>query len=305
MSTIIDCNIDTQPMAQSLNTVSHKVDQTRTAVIAMQAAVISAEQQAAEQVCENVNRGFYTLIQSQISQKVARLRSEVDSHIMNLNQQQKQLLAIRSRMERDYGMICSRYIKLFGTINKNLQQRIFELDKPTMNLAMRDVSTLSNRTKQLSATVPTAQLESVAMSQRIVASNMKYRSMQALSIMNHFLSGVKEQEALTESMTIPQSMQEDERKMMIPVIISESNYDEHDNRRTDIAICDTALEQRSRDIIRNAVSSSDLSWHSYEAIDEELRSEFNRLNSKSEASERVKILAEKMFLSNSFETLNK
>ncbi len=305
MSTIIDCNIDTQPMAQSLNTVSHKVDQTRTAVIAMQAAVISAEQQAAEQVCENVNRGFYTLIQSQISQKVARLRSEVDSHIMNLNQQQKQLLAIRSRMERDYGMICSRYIKLFGTINKNLQQRIFELDKPTMNLAMRDVSTLSNRTKQLSATVPTAQLESVAMSQRIVASNMKYRSMQALSIMNHFLSDIKEQEALTESMTIPQSMQEDERKMMIPVIISESNYDEHDNRRTDIAICDTALEQRSRDIIRNAVSSSDLSWHSCETIDEELRSEFNRLNSKSEASERVKMLAEKMFLSNSFETLNK
>ena len=92
----------------------------------MQSAVISAEKKAADQVCANVNRGFYSLINSQISQKVAGLKSEVDSHIMNLNQQQKQLLAIRNRMERDYGMICSRYIKLFGAINKNLQQRVFD-----------------------------------------------------------------------------------------------------------------------------------------------------------------------------------
>jgi hypothetical protein len=174
-----------------------------------------------------------------------------------------------------------------------------------MNLAMRDVSTLSNRTKQLSATVPTAQLESVAMSQRIVASNMKYRSMQALSIMNHFLSGVKEQEALTESMTIPQSMQEDERKMMIPVIISESNFDRNDSRRVDIAINDSSLEKGCRDTIKSAVTNTEFSWQKSSSIDSELKSEFNRIKAQSRASERVKALAEKLFLANTFETLNK
>ena len=50
---------------------------------------------------------------------------------MQLNQQRKQLLAIKSRMERDYNMISARYLKLFNGLNQNLRQRVFELDKPT------------------------------------------------------------------------------------------------------------------------------------------------------------------------------
>ena len=305
MSSTIHCEVDTMPMAQSLTSVSHKVEQTRAAVVAMQAAVICAEQQAADQVCENVNRGFYTLIQSQISQKVARLRSEVDSHMMNLNQQTKQLLAIRNRMERDYGMICSRYVKLFSGINKNLQQRVFELDKPTINFAVRDVNTLSNRTKQLTATVPVAQLESVTTSQRIVASNMKNRSMRAISSMNSFLSDLKQQDALTHSVLLPMRMEHNADPMMIPVIISESNFDRNDSRKVDIAINDSALEKGCRDIIKSAVTNTELSWQQSSSIDSELKSEFNRIKAQSRASERVKALAEKLFLANTFETLNK
>ena len=305
MSSTINCEVDTRPMAQSLTTVSNKVEQTRAAVVAMQAAVICAEQQAADHVCENVNRGFYTLIHSQISQKVARLRSEVDSHIMNLNQQTKQLLAIRSRMERDYGMICSRYIKLFSGINKNLQQRVFELDKPTINFAVRDVNTLSNRTKQLTATVPVAQLESVATSQRILASNMKYRSLRAIGSMNSFLSDLKEQDQLTHSVLMPLKMEHPADSMMIPVIISESNYDRNDSRRVDIAINDSSLDKHCRDTIKGAISNTEFSWQEGKSIDAELKNEFERIKSQSKASERVKKMAEKLFLANTFETLNK
>lgn len=301
----INMTLDTVPMAQTLNTVSHKVDQTRDSVVAMQAAVILAEKKAADHVCENVNRGFYTLIQSQISQKVARLKSVVDSHIMNLNQQQKQLLAIRSRMERDYGMICSRYIKLFGGINKNLQQRIYELDKPTINFAMRDVNTISNRTRQLTATVPIAQLESVSMSQRILASNMKLRGMNAIDSMNYFLQGLEQQEALTNSILMPAKMSQESVEMLVPVIICESNYDQHDNRRVDISICDAIEEPRNRDTLKGAISNTDLNWHEATAIDGELKSEFNKIKAQSQASDRVKNLAEKLFLANNFETLNK
>lgn len=304
MSTTINCHVDTQPMANSLTTVSNKVDQTRGAVIAMQAAVITAEQQAANHVCENVNRGFYTLIRSQISQKMARLKSEVDSHVMNLNQQQKQLLAIRNRMERDYGMICSRYYKLFNAINKSLQQRVFELDKPTINFATRDISTISNRTKQLTATIPIAQLESIATSQRILASNMKFRGQQAINSMNDFLSNLKEQDTLTHSVLMPMRMENEVDTMMVPVIISESNYDHFDNRRIDIAVPDATLTPRSREIVKSAVSSTEMTWQQSKPIDNELKSEFNRVKSQSTASDRVKDLAEKLFLANDFETLN-
>ena len=99
-------------MAQTVGTVSTHVNGTTAAVVAMKAAVVQAEKEGADHVCEKVNKGFYTLIRSQISQKIATLRSEVDSQLMRLNQQRKQLTAIRQRMERDYQMICGRYLKL-------------------------------------------------------------------------------------------------------------------------------------------------------------------------------------------------
>ena len=87
----IDCVVDTQPMAEEIKSVSHQINDTTTAVVAMKAAIVLAEQQAADMVCRNVNKGFYTLMRSQISQKIAKLQSEVDSQLMQLNTQRKQL----------------------------------------------------------------------------------------------------------------------------------------------------------------------------------------------------------------------
>ena len=51
--------VDTQPMARQIESVSQKVQGTTAAVVGMRAAVIAAEEEAAEHVCNNVNRGFY------------------------------------------------------------------------------------------------------------------------------------------------------------------------------------------------------------------------------------------------------
>ena len=79
--------VDTRPMADEISSVARHVNITTGAIVAMQAAVILAEQKAADHVCKNVNRGFHSLIRSQISQKMAKLQSEVDSHLMQLAQQ--------------------------------------------------------------------------------------------------------------------------------------------------------------------------------------------------------------------------
>ena len=80
----INCVVDTQPMANELKSVSNHVTGTTTAVVAMQAAVIKADQDAADRVCHDVNRGFHALMSSQLSQKIAKLQSDVDSHLLRL-----------------------------------------------------------------------------------------------------------------------------------------------------------------------------------------------------------------------------
>ena len=194
----IDCLIDTHPMADEMKSVSRNIQGTTTAVIGMKAAVIKAEKDAADHVCDNVNKGFYTLIHSQISQKIAKLQSEVDSHIMKLNQLRKQLISIKDRMERDYGMISQRYIKLFNGLNKNLEQRVYELDRPIMEFAMKDINTISNRKKHMTATVPLSQEESLSVSQKILTSNMKFQGMRVIDSMARFLTDMKEQDELAK-----------------------------------------------------------------------------------------------------------
>lgn len=52
--------VDTKPMADEMRSVSRHVNATTGAVVAMQTAVIIAEEKAADHVCNNVNKGFYS-----------------------------------------------------------------------------------------------------------------------------------------------------------------------------------------------------------------------------------------------------
>lgn len=301
----IDCVVDTHPMAREIDSVTNHIQGTTAAVVGMKVAVVKAEEEASQYVCENVNRGFYTLIQSQISQKIAKLQSEVDSHLMQLNQQRKQLLAIKGRMERDYNMISNRYLKLFTGLNQNLQQRVYELDKPVMEFAVKEVDKVSNRTKFLTAVVPVTQIESVGMSQQILASNLKFRGAGVIKAMSRFLSDMSAQNELTKHVLLPASVGGESQTLSVPVLIYETQYDNSNNRRTDVVVTDQGLSRSSGQTIQNAISerAATFEWESGKGIDNEVRSEFDRFLSNSNASARVKDMAARLFLSNNYQTL--
>lgn len=297
--------VDTQPMAKEIGSVSNHVKATTTAVVAMQAAVVLAEAKAADHVCDNVNKGFYTLIRSQISQKIAKLQSEVDSHLMQLNQQKKQLLGVKSRMERDYNMISNRYLKLFTGLNINLKQRVFELDKPVIDFAVREVEKVSNRTKHLTASVPINQLESLAVSQRIIASNLKYRGLNVINSMTKFLADMYAQKELTDQILLESNSNIDNNTLSIPVIISESNYDKFDNKHIEISVSPVELSKQSQISIKNLVMQNveNLQWRNKEGANKEIQSEFIKMLNSSNASQRVKDMANKLFMANTFQTI--
>ena len=300
----IDCVVDTSPMAAEISSVSNHIKGTTTAVVAMQTAVVLAEQKAADHVCDNVNKGFYTLIRSQISQKIAKLQSDVDSHLMQLNVERKQLLTIKNRMERDYNMISNRYLKLFNGLNQNLKQRVFELDKPTVDFAVREVEKISNRTKYLTATIPVSQLESLAASQKIIASNVKYRGLKVINSMTNFLSGMLDQKKLTDSILLEKGNFEN-LTLSIPVIITECNFDKSDSKNLEIVVNNIELSKQTQSVIKNTVNSNikNIEWQTLKEIDKEVKSEFSKYLSNSNSSQRVKDMTSKLFMANNFQTI--
>ena len=301
----IDFVLDTKPMAQEISSISNHIKGTTAAVVSMQTAVVLAEQKAAAQVCSNVNKGFYTMMRSQISQKIATLQSQVDSFLMQLNAQRKQLLAIKKQMERDYNMLCSRYLKLFNGLNQNLHQRVFELDKPTINFAVREVERISNRTKSLTATVPLSQVESLSDSQKILASNVKYRGAKVIESMKNFLSSSIEQKKITDKVLLEGNTQSE--NLETPVLISEYCFDKYGTKNLTIWISNTLLSPQAQTAVKNTLGQQleTLSWVNHTETDKEIKSEFSKLVSKSTSSQRVKDMTLKLFADTSFQTIKK
>jgi hypothetical protein len=295
--------VDTKPMADEIRSVSRHVNATTGAVVAMQAAVIIAEEKAADHVCNNVNKGFYSLIRSQISQKMAKLQSEVDSHLMQLVQQKNALLSIKNRMQKDYNMIASRYIKLFNGLNSNLKQRVFELDKPTIDFAVKEVDKVSNRTKYLTATIPITQLESLAASQKIVVSNVKYRGLNVIKSMRSFLFEMNTQKKLTDQILINDGRYTETATVYIPIAICECNRDKTDSG-IEITVSDIELDNISKSAIKNAAFAelNQIEWQPIGIPHAEVKSEFSKLVSSSSKSQRVKDIATKLFQSNNYQT---
>ncbi len=296
--------VDTQPMAEEIKSVCYHVDATTGAVVAMQTAVISAEERAANHVCDNVNMGFYTLIRSQISQKLAKLQSDVDSQLMQMRQQKNALLNIKNRMQKDYNMIASRYIKLFNGLNGNLKNRVFELDKPTISFANKEIDKISNRTKNLIATVPITQLESISESQKIVASNIKYRGVNVINSMKWFIQEMNEQKKLTDLILIKNSSTLETQMFYTPILIIESNRDNSGQRNVDVIVSDEILNNISKSAIKNNAYSefTQLDWKQNQTINEEIKSEFSKKLSSSTKSARIKDLAMQLFITNKYQT---
>lgn len=213
--------VDTEPMADSIDGVAGHVDGTTAAVVAMQTAVVIAEQKGAEKICNNVNYGFYSLIRSQISQKIATHKSKADAKIMELQQQTISLAAIKSRMEKDYMMLASRYTKLFEGLNKSLRARIFELDKPATSFVYKDMLPIANRTKRLTGTPSTSQTECIASSQMISVSNTKYNAMNNIASMQDFIFSSENQKELIGSILTKETVNQPTEKYL-PAIVSES-----------------------------------------------------------------------------------
>ncbi len=282
----INCVVDTKPMANELKSVSAHVTGTTTAVVAMQTAVIKADQDAADRVCSDVNRGFHALMSSQLSQKIAKLQSDVDSHLLRLNQQTKQLLNIRQQMERDYHRTAVRYGKTFNALNKELRQRVQELDQPVFRFATTEVETTRNRMTSLTATIPVSQAESVADSQRILTSKVKYHGMQVLEATRAFVEDMEEQRELTNRILLSNQKAESQTVYM-PVVISEGSFEQG---ATAEAYCSRELlsEQNASDIRGELIQScSSLSWRDG-GMDAQVENEVNRLMSSSPVSERVR-----------------
>lgn len=215
-----DIKLSTRPMAETIESVMPHVDGTTEAVVAMQVAVIEAEQHAADSICDNVNRGFYTLIRSQISQKIAAIQSQLDARLLELRDQARKMLDRKRIMERDFQMIAKRNMKLFASLDATLFNRVHELDRPAVDLVTVDLHKVDQRYVNSQAALPVHQIESVRSAQLIAASRSKAAAAQAIQAMDLFIVDSTKQSRLTLSI-LSRGARHEPAILSLPFIVAE------------------------------------------------------------------------------------
>lgn len=291
--------VDTNPMAEEIHGVSKHVDAVSGSVVAMQTAVVLAEKEGAEHICNNLNKGFYSLMQSQISQKIAALSSQIEAKLMDMGQQAIALRAIQTRMERDYHMISSRYGKLFNSLNNALYARIKDLDKAAVLLVHHDQSISNSRMKSLVASVSVNQIESIANSQLILTSKTKSDGVNTINAIHQYIKDVKTQDKQSEDV-ITNITIDDAHKLYLPIFITEMSNElgtystKYFAPKSEVNIIDNTISQGIQTASISAVK--DGNWQPVLEEDKHaLDSEFSTLIMDSEISDRVKNEIAKMY----------
>ncbi|MDR2509294.1 MAG: hypothetical protein LBC77_01470 [Spirochaetaceae bacterium] len=191
-------------MAKTVGSVSAHVNGVTAAVATMEAAVIAVERKAAETICANVDNGFYVMIKSQISQKAVAAYTEMTTKQMILLQLVKALENVKRQMESDYAMICRRYTKLFGALNKALETRIREIDRPAMKLAEIRASMIFDKLKDNGSLLFECSGEVSSLEQTACAAKIKQKTRDVLQTLSESAAEKESYNKKVESILLPE-----------------------------------------------------------------------------------------------------
>jgi len=177
-------NVDTTPMANSIDNTRVTLNGVTVAVTAMEAAVIATEKQASKTICDKVDEGFYMLVRSQISQKAVAAHTEMTSKQITLIQLAKALENVKRQMENDFHLIAKRYAKLFNSLNKALEIRVKELDRPAMHLADVRKSIVFDKLKDNSSMVFSISNEALPITQTALSGKLKQKTKDTMNTLS-------------------------------------------------------------------------------------------------------------------------
>lgn len=215
--------VDTHEMAEEMKHVSKTVAGTTAAVGAMHTAVIAEEASSAQKICANLNSGFYYSMVAQIEQKATREKSQGDALALEIMQYQKELRHLKERMGKDYNAFTVRYTRLFDSLNNELKNRVYELDRPVMEFCRKKIKQMQQRICNLISTVPVNQSESLTATQMIAAAHIKENAKDFIESIKSYIQSDRKVEETTQSIRQPEGVRKEEYHYLPFILMEDDN----------------------------------------------------------------------------------
>lgn len=131
----INIEVDTRPFDSSVKGTHAALAGVAGAVTGMEAAQCAAIQKTGQDVSQTAIHGFYTLINSELSQQITECNSMVKSKFALMVEQSKSVSELHDQMNTDFTRIKSRYTSVFANLDEECEKRITALDSTAFTLA--------------------------------------------------------------------------------------------------------------------------------------------------------------------------
>jgi len=221
MSTRYDFLVDTTPMGHSISTIADDVRTTGLTVISSAEAIGVAEAVAAEKISVNISHGFFNLVVSQLNQKMARLRSSLQSKDAQLLQERKTAEMLRLQFFRDFQMIKRRYHRLFNGLNKSLKLRVFELDKPLTSVLVNGYQVNVKQRNQNLASPALLTSEGQQAGQGMEIGRAKQQALRLMEAIRAYLMKTLEVQAHIEAVLLEPTDITGNKELRLPALVME------------------------------------------------------------------------------------
>jgi hypothetical protein len=220
----VNIDVDTNPFDKSIDGCNNTINLLTGTVVATEAAQIASIDKNAKKVANTIVDGFFKTIRSDISQQIMELSSKVEATLVHLYSMAKRCVEKQRQMETDYNRITSRYLKIFTDLNNELENRIFELDKPAFVFKKgSDNQSIRASGNDLVATVAVFGSEGGELQAKISASIAKKRALDTINKANIFLL---KQKRLNTTITRSMLNENIAATLYSPVCFIETNNDE-------------------------------------------------------------------------------
>lgn len=131
----VNIKVDTTPFDKSVKSCAKHVDTLTGSVVATEAAQVASIKAKGKQIGDTIVDGFFNTVSFEISTQIVELKKRVEALLLDMNEKQKKLLALKKQMEKDYQRTSERYNTIFSELNQELDNRVHTLDQPVFSAA--------------------------------------------------------------------------------------------------------------------------------------------------------------------------
>lgn len=200
----VTITVDTDEFDSSVHNCNQTVGVLTGAVVATEGAQVASIKEKADRVGQTIINGFFKTIRSEISQQIMELANKIDALLLHLNSLSQRCTEKQQQMEKDYRRISERYTKIFEELNQELQNRIYELDKPAFAFRQESDKNVSRLLEtDMVNTVAVSGAENSHLEALMSASYVKKNALDSLFKINTFLEEQKKTKNVLQNCMMP------------------------------------------------------------------------------------------------------